>query len=133
VTTFRLLFTSLATVLLFAGCFGREVGSLRSDPGKIRSRLLQSAPIGTSFDEVEAWVLRTPTGRWIPGINDCNTYAKKAIVNSTPHDVVSFADGPYSPIVYPNSVRYQNGSIHSLDGGPPPAPVAVPSFQMLGP
>lgn len=58
-TTFRLLFMSLATVLLSVGCFGSEVGTLRADPTKIRSRLLQSTPIGTSFEEVEAWVLRT--------------------------------------------------------------------------
>ena len=44
----------------------------------------------------------TPTGPWIPGVNDCNTYVKNAIQKSTPHrggrgrgspTVVEYADG----------------------------------------
>lgn len=61
----------------------------------------------------------TPTGRWVPGVNDCNTWAHGAINNSTPHDITMtnpMAVGP--PIVlYHNVVVYADGSIHS-PGGP---------------
>lgn len=60
----------------------------------------------------------TATGAWVPGLNDCNTYAQGAIYNSTPHDV--YVAGPGYSYCYPNSVVYADGSIHSPGGGPPP-------------
>jgi RHS repeat-associated protein len=61
----------------------------------------------------------TPTGRWIPGVNDCNTWAANAIAQSTPHDIRS---GPTTvvrgvvvieaPVIYHNVVVYADGSIH---------------------
>ncbi len=61
----------------------------------------------------------TPTGRWIPGVNDCNTWAHSAINNSTPHDITMtdpMAVGA-STVLYHNVVVYADGSIHS-PGGP---------------
>jgi hypothetical protein len=58
----------------------------------------------------------TPTGRWIPGVNDCNTWARTAINQSTPHDISIVIYGV--PIVVShNVVVYANGSVHS-PGGP---------------
>ena len=63
----------------------------------------------------------TPTGRWVPGVNDCNTWAQNVIKQSTPHTVVLLIQTPASPapipIVLHNVVVYANGSIHS-PGGP---------------
>jgi len=64
----------------------------------------------------------TPTGRWIPGYNDCNTWTTTVIENSTPHNVivpiVSSTGGIpiVIPIVVPNVVEYHDGSIHSPGG-----------------
>ena len=60
----------------------------------------------------------TPTGRWIPGVNDCNTWAYNAIHQSTPHDIIEggvVSRTGVSPrqIVYHNVVVYADGSIHS--------------------
>lgn len=58
----------------------------------------------------------TPTGRWIPGVNDCNTWAHNAINQSTPHDISVVMYGV--PIVIAHDVVvYSNGSIRS-PGGP---------------
>jgi len=61
----------------------------------------------------------TPTGRWIPGVNDCNTWAYNAIHQSTPHDI--YKNAPvitkngvqFGPVAYHNVVVYADGSIHS--------------------
>jgi RHS repeat-associated protein len=53
----------------------------------------------------------TPTGRWVPGVNDCNTWARSVISESTPHTVLGVAG--ISPAVYHNVVVYADGSIHS--------------------
>jgi RHS repeat-associated protein len=53
----------------------------------------------------------TPTGRWVPGVNDCNTWAHNAINQSTPHDIYSGLPG-ISAVLYHNAVVYADGSIH---------------------
>jgi len=60
----------------------------------------------------------TPTGRWIPGVNDCNTWVNTVIYQSTPHDMVSIPQvGESATVLYHNAVVYADGSIHS-PGGP---------------
>jgi len=59
----------------------------------------------------------TPTGRWVPGANDCNTWAHGVISQSTPHDVTEFMGPRSAPVVMHNVVVYVDGSIHS-PGGP---------------
>jgi RHS repeat-associated protein len=60
----------------------------------------------------------TPTGRWLPGVNDCNTWAQNAIEQSTPHNIYSGFDPTGAPphIIYRNVVVYADGSIHSPGG-----------------
>jgi RHS repeat-associated protein len=53
----------------------------------------------------------TPTGRWVPGVNDCNTWAHNAINQSTPHDIYPGLPG-ISAVLYHNAVVYADGSIH---------------------
>jgi hypothetical protein len=59
----------------------------------------------------------TPTGPWIPGSNDCNTWAHSVISQSTPHDMTMMLAGPMPVVVQHNVVVYADGSIHS-PGGP---------------
>ena len=61
----------------------------------------------------------TPTGRWIPGVNDCNTWVTNVVGQSTPHNVLSGFDPTGAPphIIYRNVVVYADGSVHS-PGGP---------------
>lgn len=55
----------------------------------------------------------TPTGRWIPGVNDCNTWAHNAIYQSTPHDITTIPQvGESAQVLYHNVVVYADGSIH---------------------
>ena len=64
----------------------------------------------------------TPTGRWIPGVNDCNTWAYNVIHQSTPHDIYDRAPVVTKNGVIPGHVEYHNvvvyadGSIHSPGG-----------------
>ena len=68
-------------------------------------------------------VIGSPTGRWVPGVNDCNTWAANAISQSTPHDVTAqipigtamagATNIPiFSSITIHNVVVYANGSMH---------------------
>jgi hypothetical protein len=80
----------------------------------------------TTFTGVDASAISTyvtvgtPTGRWIPGVNDCNTWAQTVIQNSTPHDIMINGYGrditlPGPPIKWiRNVVVFQDGSIHAL-------------------
>ncbi len=45
----------------------------------------------------------TPTGRWVPLVNDCNTYVKNTIQQSTPHSIAR--NGP-------KVVVYADGKVH---------------------
>ncbi len=62
----------------------------------------------------------TPTGRWIPGVNDCNTWAHGAINNSIPHDItisIPTSTGYVVTVtVARHAVVYADGSIHSPGG-----------------
>ena len=60
-------------------------------------------------------IIGTPTGRWVPGINDCNTWVDTVIKNSTPHDIEFNFLGFSIPIVR-NIVIYQDGSVRRPDG-----------------
>jgi hypothetical protein len=57
----------------------------------------------------------TPLGAWMPGINDCNTWVRNVMSQSTPHDVVTYT---YTPYIGYQSTRNTNvvvradGSIH---------------------
>jgi RHS repeat-associated protein len=62
-----------------------------------------------------------PTGPWIPGGNDCNTWAKNAISQSTPHDITYTPAGapdlvPSTRVVQHNVVVYSDGSVHQPGG-----------------
>ena len=68
-------------------------------------------------------VIGSPTGRWVPGVNDCNTWAANAISQSTPHDVTAqipigtamagATNIPiFSSLTIHNVVVYANGSMH---------------------
>jgi len=59
----------------------------------------------------------TPTGRWAPGVNDCNTWVANVIRQSTPHDVVASAGKGGYRVLGRNVVVYADGSMHS-PGGP---------------
>ena len=62
----------------------------------------------------------TPTGRWVPGVNDCNTWAKNVIGQSTPHNIYGYLAVPGAGIpilLNQNVVVYADGSIHP-PGGP---------------
>jgi RHS repeat-associated protein len=57
----------------------------------------------------------TPTGRWVPGVNDCNTWAHNAISQSTPHNIYGYLAVPGAGIpilLHQNAVVYADGSIH---------------------
>jgi RHS repeat-associated protein len=57
----------------------------------------------------------TPTGQWLPGLNDCNTWAANAIQQSTPHDILNMGDpdhGIAPQVVGHNVVVYADGSVH---------------------
>jgi RHS repeat-associated protein len=56
----------------------------------------------------------TPTGRWVPGVNDCNTWVANAIHQSTPHDITMVVPMSNAPpiVLYHNAVVYADGSIH---------------------
>jgi RHS repeat-associated protein len=59
--------------------------------------------------------LGAPTGPWIPGVNDCNTWVNGVVNNSTPHNITL---GMYGvPItIGTNVVVYSDGSIHIARG-----------------
>ena len=50
----------------------------------------------------------TPTGAWVPTVNDCNTWAQNALGLSIPHDAY---DRSTDTMVH-NAVVYADGSIH---------------------
>lgn len=59
------------------------------------------------------------TGRWVLGLNDCNTWAEGAIRESRPHDLYSRAIvtrngvvGGAPHLLYRHVVVYADGSIH---------------------
>ena len=56
----------------------------------------------------------TPTGRWVPGVNDCNTWVASAVHQSTPHDITMVVPMSNAPpiVLYHNTVVYADGSIH---------------------
>jgi RHS repeat-associated protein len=54
-----------------------------------------------------------PTGPWVPGLNDCNSWVSNAIINSTPQNMYSGGVVDGMPItVEHNMVIYADGSIH---------------------
>jgi RHS repeat-associated protein len=53
----------------------------------------------------------TPTGAWIPTVNDCNTWAQNALGQSIPHDAY---DRNTDTMVH-NAVVYSDGSIHQVN------------------
>jgi RHS repeat-associated protein len=56
------------------------------------------------------------TGPWLPGANDCNTWAANAITQSTPHDIVSGLGDPVFQVnVIHNAVVYSDGSVHQVN------------------
>jgi hypothetical protein len=68
----------------------------------------------------------TPLGPWVPGVNDCNTWAQNVVYESTPHDVTVYTFNPEGyggyyggaqSTTYHNVVQYSDGSIHQ-PGGP---------------
>jgi RHS repeat-associated protein len=56
------------------------------------------------------------TGRWVPGINDCNTWVDTVIRESTPHNVtvtvINDAGGVETLTLATNVVRYYDGTLH---------------------
>jgi RHS repeat-associated protein len=50
----------------------------------------------------------TQTGPWIPGVNDCNTWAENALGQSIPHDVYNQSTDTMTH----NAVVYADGSVH---------------------
>jgi len=61
----------------------------------------------------------TPTGRWVPGVNDCNIWANNVISQSTPHNIYGYLAVPGAGIpilLHQNVVVYADGSIHSPGG-----------------
>ena len=71
-----------------------------------------------AFSNIDAAALNTyirvgtPTGPWIPGANDCNTWANSAINNSTPHNITVGIYGVPVP-VGTNVVVYSDGTVHT--------------------
>jgi hypothetical protein len=62
-----------------------------------------------------------PTGPWIPGVNDCNTWARNAVNQSTPHDITYTPAGPpdlvpSTRVVQHDVVVYADGSVHQPGG-----------------
>src|SRR5713226_2936197 len=57
----------------------------------------------------------TATGRWVPGVNDCNTWVNTVVFQSTPHSVLVGGSGlpGAAPTVVHNAVVSSDGSIHS--------------------
>jgi hypothetical protein len=104
---------------------GTAKGVPQSDYPGVQTQVVNHAgQVPTSaatFNNVDAAALNTyikvgtPTRPWIPGVNDCNTWAHQAIYNSTPHNLT------YSiyevPITYATGVVvYADGSIHQPGG-----------------
>src|SRR5579875_1939307 len=87
---------------------GTAKGVPQSDYPGVQTQVVNHAgQVPTSavtFNNVDAAALNTyikvgtPTGPWIPGINDCNTWARQAISNSTPHNLTYSIYGV--PITY---------------------------------
>ena len=106
-------------------CFGRDgygegCASVRL-PGVQTQVVNHAGQVPTSavtFNNVDAAALNTyikvgtPAGPWIPGVNDCNTWANQAISNSTPQYSIYGV-----PITYATGVVvYADGSIHQPGG-----------------
>src|SRR5258706_2702999 len=80
---------------------------------------------GVDMDAIATW-LRTgqPTGPWTPLVNDCNTWASRALSGSTPHDLYGMGEAAILPPdasafqlqqynIIRNVVIYSNGTIHA--------------------
>jgi len=63
-------------------------------------------------------VVGRPTGRWMPGTNDCNTWAAGVVGLSTPHALLGIdPTNMNAPIVLQeNIVEYADGSVHTAGG-----------------
>ena len=78
---------------------GTAAGVPQSDMPGVRTQVVDHAgqvPTSTTtYANVDRKALNTylatgtPTGRWMPGVNDCNTWAESTIMKSTPHDIVT--------------------------------------------
>jgi hypothetical protein len=78
---------------------------------------------GVDPADVKAWLQPgRPTGPWIPGINDCNSFVRGVVSASTPHNIYGMggaslndrdALGRPNPLVIRNVVQYPDGSFRT--------------------